>query len=430
MKKFLGLLIILSLLLTLFPYLKLGYSVTSAINVLDVTLTPNIVGELVRIDIKFTLGVDVSANSDNIVVTFPKDASGDSSKEFTLPTIIPKAAVLIDGSNNISDVQVDLLNRKVAVITSINLNSGVSNPHILTFLTTSGIKNPTKSGFYSLKFNTSQETTPATSPSFYIYPGPFDHVEVIPSPAFFSSNRYALGPTSEFYLARYGSSGIMDLLPSDMYGNTLYEGYTYTFGNFVRPEDKDCGYETYDIPTARWFRISDAGTPAEWRWGTPFGGGNSIWLSHPNAVGPDDTSLFIHSLYNKNLSDFILETKIAFGFATNYHGGIKFRWSDYITRYDPKANGYYVDIWGGNIRLIKVENGSNTIKATTPLPAAISASTWYSLKIVVSGSNIKVYWNGSLTPQIDYTDPSPILSGIFWCMAIWRRCYCKRNFVG
>jgi hypothetical protein len=417
MKKFLGLLIILSLLLTLFPYLKLGYSVTSPINVLDVTLTPNIVGELVRIDIKFTLGVDVSANSDNIVVTFPKDASGDSSKEFTLPTTIPKAAVLIDGSNNISDVQVDLLNRKVAVITSINLPKNIE--HILTFLTTSGIKNPTKSGFYSLKFNTSQETTLATSPSFYIYPGPFDHVEVIPSPAFFSSNRYALGPTSEFYLARYGSSGIMDLLPSDMYGNTLYEGYTYTFGNFVRPEDKDCGYEIYDIPTARWFRISDAGTPAEWRWGTPFGGGNSIWLSHPAAVGPDDTSLFIHPLYNKNLSDFILETKIAFGFAANYHGGIKFRWSDYVTRTNPKANGYYVavsDIGGGNnLRLVKVVNGASTIIASALV--TVNAPIWYSIKIVTTGSNIKVYWNGSLTPQIDYTDPSPILSGIF---GVWQ----------
>ncbi|HQJ56547.1 MAG TPA: hypothetical protein PLH46_02775, partial [Caldisericia bacterium] len=123
MKKILGLLIILSLLLTLFPYLKLGYSITSVANVLDVTLTPNIVGELVRIDIKFTLGADISANSDNIVVTFPKDSGGDSSKEFTLPTVIPKTTVLIDGSNNITDVQVDLLNKKVAVITSINLSA-------------------------------------------------------------------------------------------------------------------------------------------------------------------------------------------------------------------------------------------------------------------------------------------------------------------
>ncbi|HON84214.1 MAG TPA: hypothetical protein PLI22_08825, partial [Caldisericia bacterium] len=327
MKKILGLLIILSLLLTLFPYLKLGYSITSAANVLDVTLTPNIVGELVRIDIKFTLGAAISANSDNIVVTFPKDTGGDSSKEFTLPTVISKTTVLIDGSNNITDVQVDLLNKKVAVITSINLSA--VNEHTLTFLTTSGIKNPTKSKFYSLKFNTSQETTPATSPEFYIYPGPFDHVEVIPSPAFFTSNRYAAGPTSEFYLARYGSSGILDLLPSDIYGNTLFEGYTYTFGNFVRPEDKDCGYETRDIPTARWFLVYDpnnpapGSTPVNWHWHMPSPILNyTIRLSSPGNKS-DDTSLFIHPLYNKNLSDFILETKIAFDNATGYHGGVK-----------------------------------------------------------------------------------------------------------
>ncbi|MBC7194142.1 MAG: hypothetical protein H5U37_00550 [Caldisericia bacterium] len=428
MKKFLGLLIILSLLLSFFPVFNFSYSKTSVATVLDVTLTPNIVGELVRIDIKFTLTVDVSANSDNIVITFPKDLGGDSSKEFTLPAIIPKTSVLIDGSNNISDVQVDMLNRKVAVITSINLNSGTANPHVLTFLTTSGIKNPTKSGFYSLKFNTSQETTPANSPNFYIYPGVFDHVEVIPSPAFFTSNRYALGPTSEFYLARYGSSGIMDLLPSDMYGNTLFEGYTYTFGNFVRPEDKDCGYETYDIPTARWFLVYDPDhpspggkTPVNWHWWIPgFSSNYAIRLSSPGNKS-DDTSLFIHPLYNKNISDFILETKISFDNAAGYHGGVKFRFNDYLPRYNPNANGYYVDIWGGNIRLLKTVNGVETLITQSPLPAAISANTWYTLKIIANGSNIQVFWGPSssplpTTPIINATDTT-FTSGIF---GVWQ----------
>lgn len=410
MKKFLGILIILSLLFTVAPVFNFSLSKTSA-NIIDVVLTPNIVGELVRIDIKFTLNVTISANSDNIVITFPKDPLNDSSKEFTLPSIISKSAILIDGSNNITDVQVDSLNRKVAIITSINLPSGIE--HVLTFLTTSGIKNPTKSGFYSLKLNTSQETTPVASPSFYIYPGPFDHVKVIPSPAFFTSNRYALGPTSEFYLARFGSSGILDLLPSDMYGNTLFEGYTYTFGNWVRPEDKDCSYETYDIPTARWFIISDTGNPADWLWDAPFGTGNFIYLSHPGAIGPDDTSLFIHPLYNKNLSDFILETKIAFDNNTGYHGGVKFRFNNYLTRTNSKANGYYVDFWGGNVRLVKVVNGTNSVLASQPY--TVAANTFYNLKIVASSSNIKVYVDNTL--YIDYTDPSPILTGIF---GVWQ----------
>lgn len=415
MKKFLGLLIILSLLLTLFPNLRIGYSLSSISNITNVkvTLTPNIVGEYTRIDIQFVLGTGINANTDNIVITFPSNL--DSSKEFTIPSIIPKTSVLIDGSNNISDVQVDLLNRRVAIITSINLPDGVT--HTLTFLTSSGIKNPTKSDFYTLKINTNRETTSVESDKFFVYPGPFHHVEVIPNPAFFSSNRYATGPTAEFYLARYGSSGAFDLLPSDMYGNSLFEGYTYTFGNFVQPEDKDCGFETRDIPTARWFRISDTGTPAEWRWGTLFGTGNSIWLYHTGVAGPDDTSLFIHPLYNKNLSDFILETKIAFDNTLGYHGGVKFRFNDYLTKSNSKANGYYVDIWAGNIRLVKTVNGVDTVISSVALPAAIVANTWYTLKIVASGSNIKVYWNGSTTPQIDYIDPSPILSGIF---GVWQ----------
>ncbi|MGQ9845098.1 MAG: hypothetical protein ACUVQN_02660, partial [Caldisericia bacterium] len=398
MKKFFTGLIILSLLLTLFPYLKLGYSITSVANVVDVTLTPNIVGEIVRIDIKFKLGSPISANSDNIVVTFPIDSLGDRSKEFSLPSIIPKTAVLIDGSNNITDVQVDLLNKRVAIITSINLPP--SGEHVLTFLETCGIKNPTKNGFYSLKLHTSQETTPATSPSFYIYPGPFDHVEVIPNPAFFSSNRYAAGPTNEFYLARYGSSGVLDLLPSDMYGNTLFEGYTYTFGNFVKPEDKDCGFETYDIPTARWFRIYDPNKPqgnngpVDWYWSTPgFNSNYAISLSSPSQGDrSDDTSLFIHPLYNKNLSDFILETKISVDNTSGYHGGVKFRWSDYLPRRNSKANGYYVDLWNGYIYFVKIENGITTSYWTASIQNIIQHNTWFSLRIVANGSNFKIYF--------------------------------------
>ena len=426
MKKFFTGLIILSLLLTLFPYLKLGYSITSVpANVVDVTLTPNIVGEIVRIDIKFILGSPISANSDNIVVTFPIDSLGDTSKEFSLPSIIPKLAVLIDGSNNITDVQVDLLNKRVAIITSINL--ATTGEHVLTFLEACGIKNPTKNGFYSLKLHTSQDTTPALSPSFYIYPGPFDHVEVIPNPAFFSSNRYATGPTTELYLARYGSSGVLDLLPSDMYGNTLFEGYTYTFGNFVKPEDKDCGFETYDIPTARWFRIHDPNNPTpgnlpvNWHWWIPgFSSNYAVRLSSPGNRS-DDTSLFIHPLYNKNLSDFILETKISVDNTTGYHGGVKFRWSDYLPRMNSKANGYYVDLWNGNIRFVKTVNGSITLVSTTPLPAGFAANTWFSLRIVANGSNFKIYfWLSAdpmpLTPNLEVNDTT-FKSGIF---GVWQ----------
>lgn len=419
MKKFLTIFLMLFLIFVSIPKLELSFGVNFAgtTTIKEITLNPDIVGEVTRIDITFELATDdLSANSDNIQIIFPTDPIGDTTREFYIPSVIPKTQVLIDGSNNITDVQVDLLNRKVAVITSINLPKDLN--HTLTFLLPCGIKNPTKSGFYQIKLQTNKHTQSLFS--VYVKPGPFDHMEISPDPAFVESNYY---PTSGIN-ASFGNHTVLTPLPKDIYGNTIYEGFTHGFGTYVRDSDDDCGFDASNdpskiIPTARWFRISDAGTPAEWRWGTPFGGGNSIWLSHPAAVGPDDTSLFIHPLYNKNLSDFILETKIAFGFATNYHGGIKFRWSDYVTRTNPKANGYYVsvsDIGGGdNLRLVKVSNGAFTTIASALV--TVNDLTWYSIKIVATGSNIKVYWDGSLTPQIDYTDPSPILSGIF---GVWQ----------
>ncbi|MDI6860537.1 MAG: stalk domain-containing protein [Caldisericia bacterium] len=414
MKKFLGIFLTLLLIFVYLPKfnLSLGLNLANETIIKEITLTPDIVGEITRIDIIFELKtVDLLANTDNIQVIFPTDPTGDAQKEFYIPNVIPKTQVLIDGSNNISDVQVDLLNKRIAVITSINLPKDLN--HTLTFLLPCGIKNPTKSGFYQIKLQTNKHIQSLFS--IYVKPGLFDHMVLIPDPAFVESNYYPTGGIN----ASFGNNTILVPQPKDIYGNTIYEGFTHGFGTFVRDADDDCGINATNdpskiIPTARWFRISDTGNPAGWRWDTPFGTGNFIYLSHPNVVGPDDTSLFIHPLYNKNLSDFILETKIAFSSTSNYHGGVKFRFNDYLTRNNPKANGYYVDFWGGNIRLVKVVNGVNTVLTTQVFTIGL-ANTFYNLKIVASGSNIKVYVDNTL--YIDYTDPSPILTGIF---GVWQ----------
>lgn len=418
MKKFLGILIILSLLMTFIPIFPttfgLIHSNPTVIN--SITLIPDMVGELTRIDITFTLlNDDLSANTDNIQIFFPKDPAGDTSKEFFIPAAIPKTQVLINGSNNITDVQVDLLNRRVAVITSINLPKDIS--HVLTFLLPCGIKNPTKSGFYQIKLQTNRHLQSVFS--VYIKPGLFDHIVLSPDPAFVESNSF---PAVDIN-ASFGNNTVFAPQPKDKYGNKIFEGFTYGFGTYVRDSDDDCGFNATNdpskiIPTARWFRISGAVNPANWYWGVfgtpanPSGTGYT-WLA-PAASNPaEDTSLFIHPLYNKNLSDFVLETKVAFNSNTspNYHGGVKFRWNDYLFKNNPKANGYYADLWNGNVRLIKTINGVDTVLSQVAIPGTFTPNAWYTLRIVANGSNIKVYWENNLV--IDYTDPSPILSGIF-----------------
>lgn len=239
MRKFLSILMVLMLVFTFLPRIPISFGATSTASVLNVIITPAIVGEVPRIDIVFDLDVPVSANSDNLVVTFPIDAGGDINKEFILPSSIPTTAVLIDGSNNISDVQVDLMNRKIAVITSINLfGSGTSvDHHTLTFLPSAGIKNPKTSGYYSLKFHTSQETADTTSPVFFIYPTVFDHLEISPDPAFVESNKF---PSTD-YIAGFGNHVILRAYPKDIYDNTLYEGFINPFGTYVTNGDSDCG---------------------------------------------------------------------------------------------------------------------------------------------------------------------------------------------
>ncbi|MCD6168266.1 MAG: hypothetical protein J7J33_03045, partial [Caldisericia bacterium] len=322
MRKFLSILMVLMLVFTFLPRIPISFGATLAgsVTIKDITLTPDTVGEITRIDIKFNLSdPDLFANSDNIQIIFPQDLGGDINKEFTLPSAIPTTAVLIDGSNNISDVQVDLMNRKIAIITSINVPKDID--HTLTILPQAGIKNPTRSGFYKIKVQTNKHTF--NEFSVFVRPGVFDHMEIYPDPAFVESNHFPSGDT----VASFGNHTTFSILPKDMYGNTIYKGYSHGLGTYVKDSDDDCGFDagsrippvnhpTTRIPPARWILVYDVYTltHANWWWGidvwdTP---NRYTWLDHSAAAGNDDTSIFLNPIYNKNLSDFILEVKIAF----------------------------------------------------------------------------------------------------------------------
>jgi hypothetical protein len=71
---------------------------------------------------------------------------------------------------------------------------------------------------------------------------------------------------------------------------------------------------------------------------------------------------------------------------------------------------YSVDVYNGTTLLLGAYKGGGWGSMNSPT-VSYTANAFYNLKIVVSGSNIKVYFNDSPTAQIDFTDSSPITHG-------------------
>jgi hypothetical protein len=70
--------------------------------------------------------------------------------------------------------------------------------------------------------------------------------------------------------------------------------------------------------------------------------------------------------------------------------------------------GYYAGIETGGIVLGKQNYNWTTLSYKTQ---TLTAGQSYKLRAVSNGANIKIYLNDMTTPVIDYTDPSPIISG-------------------
>ena len=85
--------------------------------------------------------------------------------------------------------------------------------------------------------------------------------------------------------------------------------------------------------------------------------------------------------------------------------GITFRYANSSQNYD-----FYFRKGAGNVRLRK--NGATLQES--PSGTAWSSDTWYTMKVVVTGGNIKGYVNDVL--KVDYTDSSPLPEGMVGMM--------------
>jgi len=70
--------------------------------------------------------------------------------------------------------------------------------------------------------------------------------------------------------------------------------------------------------------------------------------------------------------------------------------------------GYFVSLSSTSVILGKQNYSWTQLSSAV---GAYSLNTKYTLKIVTSGANIKVYVTDMNTPKIDYTDPNPLING-------------------
>lgn len=72
------------------------------------------------------------------------------------------------------------------------------------------------------------------------------------------------------------------------------------------------------------------------------------------------------------------------------------------------AMGYAISLTDGQLQLLKLNYGSIAVGSGR---APMEPGQTYSLRVVMAGSRIQVYWDGADEPVIDYTDPEPYFHG-------------------
>jgi len=80
---------------------------------------------------------------------------------------------------------------------------------------------------------------------------------------------------------------------------------------------------------------------------------------------------------------------------------------------------FYLRTGSGNVRLMKAP--FVTLVQTANYSLTLLPDTWYRLKVIMTGANIKCYVDGEL--QIDYDDPDPIVAGRIGLWAYWTDCF-------
>ncbi|HEY6913077.1 MAG TPA: family 16 glycoside hydrolase, partial [Paludibacter sp.] len=156
-----------------------------------------------------------------------------------------------------------------------------------------------------------------------------------------------------------------------------------------------------------------------------FSNGNQLgWVNYNGSFMVDNGEYFSTNIEGGNkgaksvqsstlFSDFTYDVKVQVG--TSGDGGVMFRASK-VSMGADEYNGYYVGISasGQNVVLGKGNGGWTSLRTAA---MAISANTWYQLRVVAQGTTIKVYVNDMTTPKITYTDAS------FATGAVGVRCY-------
>ena len=113
-------------------------------------------------------------------------------------------------------------------------------------------------------------------------------------------------------------------------------------------------------------------------------------------------------------TDYTVQTDVTY--TNNMNGGLIFRVNNPAlggAGKDPQLGtdfyqGYYVTLGAGSVVLGKQNYNWTQLRSAT---GSYSLNTKYTIKVEVSGANIKVYVDDMNTPKIDYTDPDPFISG-------------------
>jgi hypothetical protein len=113
-------------------------------------------------------------------------------------------------------------------------------------------------------------------------------------------------------------------------------------------------------------------------------------------------------------TDYTVQTDVTY--TNNMNGGLIFRVNNPAlggAGKDPQLGtdfyqGYYVTLGAGSVVLGKQNYNWTQLRSAT---GSYSLNTKYTIKVEVSGANIKVYVDDMNTPKIDYADPDPFISG-------------------
>ncbi|MFP3898150.1 MAG: hypothetical protein ACLFVD_02445 [Dehalococcoidia bacterium] len=149
--------ILLALALVLSMGLLTGTPVQAAVGQAEVTVDPVLAGAVAEYTVVFDVTASLTAGTHSITIDFPSDTG--------VPTSYGTGNITVNG-NAVASGDVSVAGRAVTLITPVTIVA----PATVTvgFIPSANITNPTTTGDYKLKVNTSRETTPVDSAAYAI----------------------------------------------------------------------------------------------------------------------------------------------------------------------------------------------------------------------------------------------------------------------